>query len=119
MPKYPSRDKTRRPRVVRAKSSGELLQRITSGSALAAIQQSAVAIDALRQRLLAQLPEVLRAHVTGVIAKPGELVVFADSAAWASRLKLTLADAPPDLAPEVEATDRVTVRVMPTGEFRR
>jgi hypothetical protein len=92
------------------------LQRATQGDALAAIRLGADGAEALRKRLVAQLPEELRAHVAAVIGKPGETVVFADAAAWAARLKLALAESPPDIG---AAGGRITVRVMPAGTFRR
>jgi ethanolamine utilization microcompartment shell protein EutL len=73
----------------------------------------------LRQRLVGGLPEELRPHVAAVIAKPDEIVVFADAATWAARLKLVLAETPPDLSPEARSGSRITVRVMPTGTLRR
>jgi hypothetical protein len=60
------------------------------------------------ERLCAGLPSSLRAHIVGGIEKTDELVVLVDSAAWAARLKLLLADAPPS-----DETRRLTVRVMP------
>ena len=119
MPKYPPRDKQTRPRRARPRPAGDILQRATQGDALAAIRLGADGAEALRIRLVAQLHEDLRPHVAAVIAKPGELVVFTDAAAWAARLKIALAESPPDLAPDVPVGSRVTVRVMPTGAFRR
>ncbi|MEP7312107.1 MAG: hypothetical protein ABI859_05970 [Pseudomonadota bacterium] len=83
------------------------------------MKQGAGELAALRARLIAQLPEPLRQQVVDVILKPGELVVFTESAAWAARLKLALAETPPQLPPELQAADRITVRLMPTGKFRR
>ena len=96
-----------------------MLQRATTGGTLAAIQASATGLDALRHKLLSQLPPGLAEHVASVIAKPGEVVVFADSAAWAARLKLSLAEQRPDLKPQAKDSDRITVKVMPGGQFRR
>ena len=116
MPKYPPRDKQTRPRRARPRPAGDILQRATQGDALAAIRLGAAGAEALRQRLLAQLPEDLREHVAAVIAKPGETVVFADAAAWAARLKIALAERAPDVG---TPGARMTVRVMPSGTFRR
>jgi len=119
MPNKPPRDKPRRPRSGRPRALGDVLQRATTGSALAAIQQGAAGVDALRQKLLSQLPQARQPHVASAIAKPGEVVVFVDSAAWAGRLKLALAEVRPDLKPEAQDSDRLTVKVMPGGQFRR
>jgi Dna[CI] antecedent, DciA len=90
-----------------------------TGEARAAVALGAAGAERLRQRLVAGLPEHLKSHVTAVIAKAGEVVVFADAAAWAARLKLVLSESPPDLGPEVATGVRLTVRVMPTGTLRR
>jgi hypothetical protein len=65
------------------------------------------------ERLCAGLPAGLRTHIVGGIEKADELVILVDSAAWAARLKLLLADAPPG-----EETRRLTVRVMPRDPRR-
>ncbi len=107
-----------RPRS-RPTAAGDLLQRTLRGDALAAVRLGADGAEVLRQRLVAQLPEELRPHVAAVIAKPGEVVVFADAATWAARLKLALAESPPDMADAAAPGSRITVRVMPTGNLRR
>ena len=63
----------------------ELLQRSTP--VLAGLQR-----EALRQRdwlqwVQRELPEELAVHVTGVTEQSGELVIFAESAAWGVRLR--------------------------------
>ncbi|MEY4762858.1 MAG: hypothetical protein RLZZ200_2714 [Pseudomonadota bacterium] len=109
----------RRPSRSRPIAAGDLLQRTLRGDTLAAVQLGAEGAEALRQRLQSQLPAELQAHVAAVIAKPGEIVVFADAATWAARLKLALAESPPDLSPAAAAGSPVKVRVMPTGSLRR
>jgi hypothetical protein len=114
MPRKPTRPRSR------PTAAGDLLQRTLRGDTLAAVQLGGGGAEALRLRLVAALPESLQPHVAAVIAKPGgEVVVFADAAAWAARLKLALAEAPPDLSPEVPPGAAFTVRVMPTGTLRR
>jgi hypothetical protein len=111
----------RRPTRPRSRpiAAGDLLQRTLRGDALAAVRMGADGAEALRQRLIRGLTEDLQPHVAAVIAKPGEVVVFADAATWAARLKLVLAETPPDLSPEAGPGSRITVRVMPTGSLRR
>src|SRR5688572_7555954 len=90
-----------------AQSAASLLQRISRKAAgkLPAPQSGAVAaLDQVRQLL----PEELRAHLVEVLEKPGELVLFTDSAAWAGRLKLA-ASAVAGFA----AGRRQVVRMMP------
>ena len=120
MPNKPPRNKQPRSRSGgRPRPAADVLRRGVSGGPLEAIRQAGALAQGLRERLLRQLPELLRGHVAGVIVKPGELVVFADAAAWAARLKIEFAEQRPELAPELPTDAKVTVRVMPTGEFRR
>lgn len=60
------------------------------------------------QRLCGALPAALRGHIVACVEKEDEIVLLADSPAWAARLKLLLADAPLAADPR-----RITVRVMP------
>jgi hypothetical protein len=93
-----------------AQSAASLLQRINrkgAGKLPAPQSGSAAALGQVRQLL----PEELRVHLVEVLEKPGELVLFTDSAAWAGRLKLAASD----LA-EFAAGRRQVVRMMPRGE---
>jgi hypothetical protein len=66
------------------------------------------------EQLRQLLPEELRPHLQEVLEKPGELVLFTDSAVWAGRLKLaasTLAS--------FAAGRRQVVRLMPRGGYRK
>jgi len=94
-------------------SAASLLQRIKqkAGGNLPPPQLAGVAtLEQLRMRL----PEELRPHLTEVLEKPGELVLFTDSAVWAGRLKLASAE----LA-AVAAGRRQVVRIMPRGGYRK
>ena len=91
----------------------ELLQRSTP--VLAGLQR-----EALRQRdwlqwATRELPEDLAVHVTGVMEQSGELVIFAESAAWGVRLRY----AAPQLLTAMAASPTnivgVKVRVVPRG----
>jgi len=120
MSNRPPRNTSRRPQ-----SAQDVLSRVTQGMARVALTQGAEQLEDLRQRLVAQLPAELGAHVSAVICKPAqgaaaaELVVFMDAAAWAARLKLLLAELPPQLAPQVPSDATVKVKVMPGGSPRR
>ncbi len=120
MSNRPPRNSSRRPQ-----SAQDVLSRVAQGMARVALTQGAAQIEDLRQRLVAQLPAELAAHVSAVICKPAqapaaaELVVFVDAAAWAARLKLLLAELPPQLTPQVPADATVKVKVMPGGSARR
>lgn len=68
------------------------------------------------------LPAGLAAHLKGARIRDGVLVVYAESAAWAARLRLALTEhmssggsALPGLPPGA----RVVARVMPRGGYRR
>jgi hypothetical protein len=65
------------------------------------------------QRLCGDMPEILRTHIVACVEKVDEIVLMADSPAWAARLKLLLAD-----APVTTDTRRITVRVMPRDAVR-
>jgi hypothetical protein len=91
----------------------ELLQRSTP--VLAGLQR-----EALRQRdwlqwVQRELPEDLASHVTGVTEQSGELVIFAESAAWGVRLRY----AAPQLLEAMSVAQMniagVRVRVVPRG----
>lgn len=59
------------------------------------------------------LPDPLATHVTGTVERDGALTFFAESAAWAARLRYALRE----LEPQIKATDEsittVIARVMP------
>ena len=60
-----------------------------------------------------RLPEELTGRVTEVLEKEGELTVFAESAAWAGRLRFAVEDLKVDLAANHPQVREVRVRVMP------
>lgn len=93
-------------------SAASLLQRIKHNAGGLPLPQ--VAPVTVLEQLRGLLPEELRPHLIQVLEKPGELVLFTDSAVWAGRLKLIAKD----LA-SVAADRRQVVRVMPSGGFRK
>jgi hypothetical protein len=94
-------------------SAASLLQRInrTAGGASPPPQ---LATPALLERLRLLLPEELQPHLMEVLEKPGELVLFTDSAVWAGRLKLAAS-----LLAGAAAGRRQVVRLMPRGGYRQ
>lgn len=89
----------------------ELLQRSTP--VLAGLQR-----EALRQRdwlqwVKRELPEELADHVTGATEQAGELVIFAESAAWGVRLRYATAQLLTAVKPANIAG--VRIRVVPRG----
>lgn len=115
MPKKPPRHNPQNRDGRTVHSAASLLQRISrkTGGTLAAASlsrasQGAADPQTLLERLRTLLPESLRPHLVEVLEKSGELVLFADSAVWASRLKL----AAPELA-AIAGQRRQVVRVAP------
>jgi hypothetical protein len=91
------------------------LRRISqkAGGTLPSVATAAVSVS-LIEGLRAQLPEELRPHLLQVLEKPGELVLFTDSAVWAGRLKLAVV-----ALAGLAAGRRQVVRVMPREGYRR
>jgi predicted nucleic acid-binding Zn ribbon protein len=58
----------------------------------------------------------LAAHIVSAVPKSGELVVFADSPAWATRLRYALAALLPQISARDAAIARMTVRVQMRSE---
>jgi hypothetical protein len=91
----------------------ELLQRSTP--VLAGLQR-----EALRQRdwlqwVKRELPEELAVHVTGVTEQSGELVIFAESAAWGVRLRYAAPQLLNVLGGQPANIVGVRIRVVPRG----
>ena len=63
--------------------------------------------------LRAALPAELAAHLVGVIAKPPALVVLADGAAWAARLRYALAARQAGIRARDGSITRTVVRLQP------
>jgi hypothetical protein len=63
--------------------------------------------------LIARLPAELAPHLAQVLKKPAELIVYAENAAWSSRLRYAVAE----LLPQIQARDaqlqRIAVRIRP------
>jgi hypothetical protein len=94
MPKKnrPHNQKNRAARTVQ--SAASVLRRISQKAGAACSLAGASAdgashIDVVR----AQLPVALQPHLQACLLKPGELVLFADSAAWATRLRVAACEA--------------------------
>jgi hypothetical protein len=68
------------------------------------------ALEALR----AGLPLELRSRLVGCLEKPDELVLLAESAAWAGRLKLALSE-----NAGLGGGRRVTIKLAPRGATGR
>lgn len=64
-----------------------LSQFIHKVDALDRLRTSTAQLDALVREIRAALPAAARDHVVGCAVRPGLLIVFADSAAWATQLR--------------------------------
>ena len=66
------------------------------------------------------LPEELRPHLLDCLLKPAEIVLFAESASWATRLRVAAIEAADAgaFAGLTVANPRVTVRVSPRPQRR-
>jgi hypothetical protein len=122
MPKKPFRDnpKNRLPRTVQ--SAAGVLQRISQRAGIALPPAAGVAAVSHIEMVRAHLPNDLRAHVVNCLIRPGEVVLFADTAAWATRLRMAACEAADAGAfsdlPEIKGTARITVRVTPVRAAR-
>jgi hypothetical protein len=83
---------------------------------LASIADQAARQRAWREWLDARFPEPLRARITGVVERDGELVIFTASAGWGVRLRYALAELDGELRRARPEITRVLVRVLPEGE---
>ena len=100
-----------RPAAPRPHSVKALLERRNPVFTESSAQQ--VRQDAWRACLEKILPDSMAAHVSGILERRGELIVYADSAAWGTRLRYAIAECEAALRagrPEIAA---ITVRVMP------
>lgn len=122
MPKKPFRDnpKNRVSRTVQ--SAAGLLQRIGQRAGIATPAAAGAAAVSHIEMVRAHLPNELREHVMNCLIRPGEVVLFADTAAWATRLRMAACEAAAAGAftnlPEISGTPRITVRVTPARAAR-
>jgi hypothetical protein len=66
-----------------------------------------------REWLAAQLPAELAPHLGEVLQKPAELVVYAENAAWSSRLRYAVATLLPQIQQRAAQLQRVVIRIRP------
>ena len=142
MPKMPPRDnrRNRNSRTIQGAAEGmaSLLQRMSrrsdvilstatgSNTGASHIARSAHAADSpavtesspatAMDMVRAALPEGLRPHVLDCLLRPGELVLFTDAAAWATRVRMAACEAASSgafsaLPGVTTGTPKITVRV--------
>lgn len=133
MPKMPPRDnrRNRNSRTIQGAAEGvaSLLQRMarrsdvilsTADGSHAGASHIAGSADAAGSSALdvvrAALPDDLKPHVLDCLLRPGELVLFTDAAAWATRLRMAACEAAANgafasLPPDAPGAPKITVRV--------
>ena len=89
----------------------ELLQRSTP--VLAGLQRTALRQRDWLQWVQRELPGDLATHVTGVAEQSGELVIFAESAAWGVRLRYAAPQLLSAIGNQGAKIAGVKVRVVP------
>lgn len=107
MPKKPFRNNQKNRMARTVQSAAGVLQRLNRKSGGALIDPGDVHGISLIEQWRARLPETLRPHLLQVLEKPGELVLFTDSAAWATRIRVAACEAEP------AGGRRITLRVIP------
>jgi predicted nucleic acid-binding Zn ribbon protein len=90
---------------------GDLLARATP--VLSQIRDQKTRQNYWQSWLTQQLPSELSAHLTGAVERDGALTVFADSAAWAARLRYALTELKADIDRSERPVGTVAVRVLP------
>jgi hypothetical protein len=94
-----------------ARSVKELLAR--TGPQLTRLTDQAARQHAWRERLGKLLPPELNARVSGVHERDGALVVFAESAAWSTRLRFALLELEGTVRAAHPSVESIQVRVLP------
>ena len=115
MPKFSQRHKQGAANAITKRGApraiGELLTR--GAPVLSQIRDQSARQTFWQSWFSEQVPEALGTHITGAVARDGILTVFAESAAWAARLRYALRE----LQPAIERADRsvheIRVRVLP------
>jgi hypothetical protein len=91
-----------------------LLGDLLTGSRLAELVSRARDVESLHKQIKDLLPRDIAAHITGASRSEETVVVFVDSAAWATRVRFEAPELLKWLSPRFDgAVDRVQVRVRP------
>jgi hypothetical protein len=115
MPKKPPRHNPANRAFRTVQSAATVLRRISQKSGVVAPSQGGPDgpshIDVIREGL----PEELRPHLLSCLLKPAEIVLFAESATWATRLRVAAVEAADAgaFAGLPVANPRITVRISP------
>ncbi len=115
MPKIPPRHKrgtrTAVTKISTPRSVGDLIAR--GPAVLSRVGDQSVRQAFWRSWLSEHLPPELASHLTGAVERDGTLTLFADSAAWAARLRYALGELQPAVNAAAAGIEQVKVRVLP------
>ena len=102
-----SHSEVRKPESVKA-----LLGRISRNIATPVAEQRHTQ-EGWREWLENKLPEGLATHVTGVVERERTLTVFAESAAWAARLRFSIVELEPQIRERNADIEKLVAKVLP------
>ena len=100
-------------RISRSTESVKSLLSRASHSALTRVAEQRQSQKDWSEILRSKLPADLAGRVRGVVERDGNLVIFAESAAWSARLRFALAELEPLIRAENAAIRSVAVKVLP------
>ena len=108
-----SRNSPRRPTEIRTQpdSVKALLARVSP--ALTRVTDQAARQSTWRVWLAAHLPEDLTVRLSGIVEREGTLVLFAESAAWSTRLRYAMQEIEAPLRAAHPEIGEIKVRVLP------
>jgi hypothetical protein len=95
----------------RTHSVKDLLGRVTP--TLTPIAKQRIQQKSWREWLDERLGAQLSVHITGVVERDDSLVIFAESAGWATRVRYALAEIEQEVRERQPKIATLTVRVMP------
>jgi Dna[CI] antecedent, DciA len=105
-----------------SKNTRSINELLLSKSGLRQVTAAIAAQQSWAEWLRGAVAAELAGHIVSAVPKNAELVVFADSAAWGTRLRYALAAMQSDIAARDSAIAHTTVRVQmraaPTAEER-
>ena len=115
MPKKPPRHNPPNRAFRTVQSAATVLRRISQKSGVATPALGGSGTPSHIELIRAALPEELRPHLLTCLLKPAEIVLFAESATWATRLRVAAVEAAETGAFEglSGANPRITVRISP------
>ncbi|MES9855854.1 MAG: DciA family protein [Sedimenticola sp.] len=101
------------------KSLRSLAECLNSGSAIPALLLRSREQLQMLQQVRLMLPESLREHCVGVVKNTSRLLIYADSSAWAGRIRFITGDLTAKLNKSGLAVERIAIRVLLTPKRPR